>query len=156
MSRLLLLTISFFPLITFSQQKLDKNKADVKKMLEAFVLENKAAQAVWQETEGRLVLNRRDAKGNMLKQEYNFDEGTGNCTAERTFTSCEACFRQQLEEILALRSFEWKKINESQYISKFSDYVMIELQEDGREFSISLLKTAWTRELYDLLMKDDQ
>ena len=51
-------------------------------------------------------------------------------------------------------SYQWKKINESQYVSRFEDYLLIEWQQTGTEFSFTLIKTAWTRELYNMMKEN--
>ena len=52
-----------------------------------------------------------------------------------------------------LKKFEWNKINENQYISKFEEKLMIELPAENYDHSFSILKVEWTKELYELLLK---
>ncbi len=84
---------------------------------------------------------------------YVFDE-KGLCTTETTNTRCDSCHDGYLNAILDKKKYSWKKINENQYISRFEDNMMIELFPEGEVRTISVLRADFTRELYDLLMKE--
>lgn len=84
---------------------------------------------------------------------YLFDE-SGRCKSETIITRCDSCLTRLLQAALALKKYEWKKINENQYISKFEDKLMIELPPENLNHSFSFLRVDWTRELYDLLIKE--
>lgn len=85
---------------------------------------------------------------------YIFDE-KGKCNGEVSITRCDSCYNGLLNGILNISAFAWKKINESQYISRFEDGLMIELFQEEDAKRLSVLKTDWTRELYDLLLKNE-
>ncbi|MBL7725589.1 MAG: hypothetical protein JNK27_15680 [Chitinophagaceae bacterium] len=84
---------------------------------------------------------------------YLFDE-SGRCKSETIMTRCDSCLTGLLQAALAQKKYEWKKINENQYISKFEDKLMIELPPENPNHSFSFLRVEWTRKLYDLLIKD--
>jgi len=84
---------------------------------------------------------------------YVFD-AKGLCMTETTNTRCDSCHDGYLNVILEKKKYGWKKINENQYISRFEDNMMIELFPEGEVRTISLLRADFTRELYDLLMKE--
>ncbi len=84
---------------------------------------------------------------------YLFDE-SGRCKSETIITRCDSCLSRLLQAALAQKKYEWKKINENQYISKFEDKLMIELPPENPDHSFSFLRVDWTRELYDLLIKE--
>ena len=93
-------------------------------------------------------------KGQAVKYTYLFDDSTGLCFQQIVQSSCQSCYQQILNELVSQKDYEWKRINESQYVSRFSDYLMIEMQETEKDFSFTLIKTAWTRELYDLMLRN--
>lgn len=82
-----------------------------------------------------------------------FDE-KGLCTTETINTRCDTCHDGYLKNILDKKKYNWKKINENQYISRFEDNVMIELFPEGEIRTISVLRADFTREIYDLLLKE--
>lgn len=90
---------------------------------------------------------------NEIRLIFTFDD-SGSCTGETTITRCDSCLNGLLNAVLAKKKYGWKKINENQYVSRFEDYLMIELFPDEKTFSFSVLHTTWSRELYDLLMKN--
>ncbi len=84
---------------------------------------------------------------------YVFDE-KGLCMTETTNTRCDSCHDGYLKIILDKKKYNWKKINENQYISRYEDNMMIELFPEGEIRTISVLRADFTRELYDLLLKE--
>lgn len=82
-----------------------------------------------------------------------FDE-KGLCTTETINTRCDSCHDGYLKNILDKKKYNWKKINENQYISRFEDNLMIELFPEGEIRTISVLRADFTRELYELLLKE--
>lgn len=82
-----------------------------------------------------------------------FDD-KGLCLSETIITRCDSCLSGYLQQVLNKKKFEWKKINENQYVSRFADNLMIELSADAAHPSFSVLRVDWTRQLYDLLMKE--
>jgi hypothetical protein len=84
---------------------------------------------------------------------YVFDE-KGLCFTETTITRCDSCHDSYLKILLDKKKFAWRKINENQYISRFEDNMMIELFPEGEIRTISVLRAGFTRELYELLLKE--
>jgi hypothetical protein len=90
---------------------------------------------------------------NLTQLIYVFDE-KGLCLTETTITRCDSCHDGYLKAVLGKKKYNWKKINENQYISRFEDNLMIELFPEGEIRSFSVLRADFTRELYDLLLKE--
>jgi len=84
---------------------------------------------------------------------YTFDK-KGICTGETIITRCDSCYNGLLASILAKEKYQWKKINENQYISRFEDNRMIEIFPDEKERHFSILQVDWNREIYDMLLKN--
>lgn len=83
---------------------------------------------------------------------FTFDK-KGKCKSETIITRCDSCLTGLLQKVLDQKKFEWNKINENQYISKFEEKLMIELPAENHDHSFSILKVEWTKELYELLLK---
>lgn len=84
---------------------------------------------------------------------YVFDE-KGLCMTETTNTRCDSCHDGYLKKVLDKKKYSWKKINENQFISRYEDNMMIELFPEGEIRTFSILRADFTRELYELLLKD--
>lgn len=154
MHRLLLLALLLSALPSFSQNNIGKDRAFISRYLDKYVSENKAYQASWKNTDKGIELKAQDEEGHPVYFRYGFDGDTGKCITEETVSACESCYRKYLDRLLAMKKYEWKKINENQYVSRFSDYLMIEIQQDDNEFSFTLIKTEWTRPLYEMMKKE--
>ena len=154
MMRYLLLLSFLIPLSVYSQNKLGKSRQQLTNELNQSVKNGQYAKAEFDEIKNRLVVSSRDSSGQGFRYEYGFDEKTGNCNTEMIISTCETCVRNLLNELLAVTSYQWKKINESQYVSRFEDHLLIEWQQTGNEFSFTLIRTAWTRELYNMMKEN--
>lgn len=84
---------------------------------------------------------------------YVFDE-KGLCMTETTNTRCDSCHNGYLKLVLDKKKYSWKKINENQYISRYEDNMMIELFPEGEIRTFSILRADFTREVYELLLKN--
>lgn len=154
MMRYLLLFSFLIPLSVCSQSKLGKSRQELTNELLQIAKNGKSSKTAFDKKKDRLVLTFVDSSGQNYRYEYAFDEKTGACFTEMMASTCEACLRNELNRLLAVTSHQWKKINESQYISKFEDYLLIEWQQTGNEFSFTLIRTAWTRELYNMMKEN--
>jgi hypothetical protein len=62
--------------------------------------------------------------------------------------------KEELNKVLEKKGYQWKKINENQYISSFSDQLLIELPVEKKEFYFTIYRAQWSREVYDILIKN--
>jgi len=154
MRYIIFILLLFFPATVYSQQYFDKSKSEVKKELEAYLLDNKAINPALTETDSTLVLMVNDPVAQTARFIYGFDRATGQCNYQRTEAGCNSCYKNYLNNLLGQKSYDWKKINENQYVSKFADRLLLELPVEAKDYSFALFKTQWTKELYDLLLKD--
>jgi hypothetical protein len=81
---------------------------------------------------------------------YLFDSD-GRCRSEQIKASCDSCYKKYLDDVLAQKKYQWKKINENQYISSFRKKRMIEIPAENNDFSYMILRTGWSKKLYQLL-----
>lgn len=98
-----------------------------------------------------IISNRTDS----VTYSLGFDENK-KCFSERIITGCDACFTKQLNSVLKSKEYNWEKINENQYVSDFASYLMIEIPPENTEYSFTILRMTWSRELYDLLMENKE
>ncbi|MGQ0737766.1 MAG: hypothetical protein ACT4OJ_01785 [Bacteroidota bacterium] len=154
MRHIIFILLLYFPAIAFSQKYFDKSKSEVKKELEAYMLDNKAIKPVLTETDSTLVLAVNDPAAQPASFIYGFDKTTGQCNYQRTVARCDSCYKKYLNNLLGQENYDWKKINENQYVSRFADRLLLELPVEANDYSFALFKTQWTRELYDLLLKN--
>ncbi len=154
MRRIIFIFLLQLPVAAFSQKYFDLPKSEVKKELEKYVLDNKTINPVLSETESTLVLAVNDPAAQPASFIYGFDKITGKCNSRKTVAACDSCYKKYLDNLLAQKNYQWKKINENQYVSKFADRLLLELRVDDNDYTFTLLKTEWTKELYDILLKD--
>ena len=67
---------------------------------------------------------------------------------------CDSCYKKYLNDLLNQKEYAWKKINGNQYVSKFASHLMLELPFDKDDFTFTLFRASWTKELYDILIKN--
>lgn len=154
MMRYLLLFFFLIPTFVSSQSRLGKSREELIIELQQQAKSNQSPKPEFDKKKNRLVLPGKDSSGQRIRYEYAFDEKNGFCITEMTISACEACVQNALKDLLTQSVYEWKKINESQYVSRFEDFLLIEWQQTGNEFSFTLIKTAWTRELYNMMKEN--
>lgn len=148
--KIILFFLCFFPLISTAQNFIGKKRARVIKLLQQEIKKNDSLTISLTTTDSTVICSVKAGKSSPADFIYSFNK-SGKCTAEKIMASCDSCFTKYLQQLLANKRFEWKKINENQYISKYTAYRVIELPGDTKEFSYTILKTDWNRETYKLL-----
>jgi hypothetical protein len=80
-------------------------------------------------------------------------DSTGTCVREvytaAQLSQCETI----LTKLTADTAYGWKRINENQIISKFALQLLVEVHEVKEGCRVQILQTAWTKDLYDLLLQ---
>jgi hypothetical protein len=150
MKRLIITLVIFFPFTGFSQNFIGKSKEKVKKELQLQLKKNDSLAITLTDRDSVLVYSIKDDKVLAADFIYGFDK-SGKCQSEKVIAGCQACFNKYLQATLATKKYGWKKINENQYVSKFSDRRMIELPDEKKNFTFSILRTDWSKEMYELL-----
>ena len=144
---LLILFLAAAQLVLTAQEYINKKKGEVITMLK--IKYQQTPLSVLTDTV-KMKLENTFAKP--FDYIFTFDK-TGRCKSETIITRCDSCLTGLLQKVLDLKKFEWNKINENQYISKFEEKLMIELPAENYDHSFSILKVEWTKELYELLLK---
>ena len=150
MTRSLLFLLILVPVFSQAQKNIGKTKAVLKKELLAWRSANASLLPKITETTSTTTVRYNDPGLKSIESVYIFDR-KNICISERTLASSDSIRRVCLDKVLALPEYEWKKINGNQYISRFSDQLMIELPGDPKNFSFTIYRAAWTKELYDML-----
>lgn len=96
-----------------------------------------------------------DAAAGMVQLKFRFD-GDGKCFFEEYEATCDSCMKNVLKSILAKEKYGWIKINENQYVSRFKEYLMIELPVENGDYSFSVFRTEWSKQSYKMLTGSDQ
>lgn len=81
-----------------------------------------------------------------------YDE-KGSCDIETYQFEQKSEFEKKLQDILALKEFEWIKINENQFVSNFKKQRLVEIFDEAAPFELRILRTTWSQALYELLLK---
>jgi hypothetical protein len=94
------------------------------------------------------LLLKKDKKN---KPTLHFDE-KGNCDIEGYQFENKANFEKKLQQIIDIPTYEWIKINENQFVSNFKGQRLLEIFDEAVPYQIRILRTAWSKELYELLL----
>lgn len=150
MQKTVLLLLLVFPILAYSQNNINKAKGEIKKEVAQLKKTIPAYTFSVSETDSTLTITKTDADKNREEALLEFDEA-GKCRSELRTFNCDHCFKQELEALLGIDKYKWKKINENQYISKFEENLMIELPTENKTNSFSIIRTNWSKLLYDML-----
>jgi cell division protein FtsX len=81
-----------------------------------------------------------------------FDE-KGICNIESYQYESKSDFDKKLQQVLGIQTYEWVKINENQFVSNFKGQRLVEILDEASPYQLRILRTAWSKELYELLLK---
>ncbi len=143
--------LMLLPATCFSQNLIGKTKDVVMKELQDQILSDKSLTKKLSDKDSLIILTQYAGTSRYTDFYYGFDR-SGKCRQEKIISGCESCFNNHLDKILEQKMFEWKKINGNQYVSKFSDYLLVEIQTEKNNYSINILRTDWTQELYNMII----
>jgi hypothetical protein len=149
MNRIILFLL-LLPAAGFSQNFIGRSKAQVKKILQKQILKNDSLDITL--TDDDSVLHYSIKAGKTLPADfiYGFTK-SGKCQSEKIIALCDSCFNKFLKNVLSQKRYDWKKINENQYVSKYAARMMIELPQENTDFYYTILKTDWNKNMYKLL-----
>ena len=153
MIRTLALVLLLLPMSLPAQSLVSKSRTELKKELDKFVEANSGKSPKLTESEKSLTLSIMSPGTKQVSHVFSFDPA-GICSAEKIIAACDSCLKEELNRVLEEKNYEWKKINENQYISKFADQLLIELPVDNKDFYFTIFRAQWTKEVYDILLKN--
>ncbi|MEO6611877.1 MAG: hypothetical protein ABIT05_09910 [Chitinophagaceae bacterium] len=136
------------PVLGFCQEYLNRTHAVVMSDLQ----KHKKEKTILAGADSLIRVTTKGKDGNSVSYIYRFDK-SGKCISERVTTACESCYKNLLQAQLKTGKYGWTKINENQYVSKFEDKMTIELPVEKDEYFFTIMRTDWSRTLYDLLIK---
>ncbi len=148
-----LVFIFLLPTVASSQNFINKSQKEIKKEWGKSM--GDLCKPAFQKTDSTFIVTActTSTYGKSARYIYSFDK-KGNCNAERTITHCDSCLARILDQLLALKQYNWKKINENQYVSDFTSRLLIELPAENKDHSMLVMRMEWSEELYKLLMKN--
>ena len=134
----------------YSQNYINKSKAEVTKELKEYISKNDSLNAIVSASDTAIVLSIKGPKTLPADFIYRFDKA-GKCISEKIVAGCDSCFNKYFQAVLDRKKYEWRKINENQYVSGFAAKMMIEIPANNKDFSFIILRTSWSKQMYDLL-----
>ncbi len=148
MRRVLLLCCLLLPVsLAFSQKFIGLSKRAVRQKLKTASLRNSPIES----NDQYVVLHIKDSTFQPASFYYYFDKD-GKCYQERRVSFCDSCYLKYRNELLARKKYEWVKVNDTVYVSKFSRKRTLELHPNQYDKTLDLFKTSWKREEYEQLL----
>jgi hypothetical protein len=153
MIRCLLLSLILLPFFSIAQGKVGKLRSEVRQDISTWISKNNHYYPSLKEADSVMTLSIRDMVYGKVQFQYTFNKDS-ICITEKTITSCDSCRRNYLNAVLEQGGYEWRRLNGNQYISKFGDHLMIEIPGNEKDMSFTIYQVAWTKEVYDMLLKN--
>ena len=137
----------------FSQNFINKDYQKVKKSIAKYKPINDSTTISLQETDSSILMSIRGTGSQPADFLYRFNK-EGKCISEKITAYCDSCYKKFLGDLLAIKKYKWKKINENQYISGYNSKMMIELPvKEETSFFYIILRTNWNKKLYQLILE---
>ena len=151
MFRYLLILVVIIPLAGSCQESIGKSKDIVKAELETWKKANAGSYPTVTEIGSNTTLSIKDPGYGQVKFIYTFDKSK-TCIRVKTVALTDSARNNYLNNMLEKKEYEWVKLNGNQYISKFSDKLMIELPGDPKNHSVTVYRAEWNQEIYNMLL----
>lgn len=130
MKKIALTIVTLFLLGTIHAQGfINLNKTGSKKYLAKFSTKEKL-QTATTETDSTLTFLIRDSAKQNLDLVLHFD-ASGKCYRETRVLSCDSCYQKIVNNTLADKTYQWKKVNEKTYVSKYSKGLILTMPGEG-------------------------
>jgi len=142
-----------FPFFGISQSYINKPYQKVENAIRENEFKKFSLKPVITTKDSVIIFSAENPPCPSIKVIYRFDE-LKKCKSEELNIGCQDYFTKLLTRIIENKQYNWIKINENQYVSDFDSGLMIEIPPDNSSFSFKILRMNWSRELYDLLMKN--
>jgi len=151
MMRIPFLIFCILPLFASAQLSLGETKQQIHQEIKQKLKEHTNSHHKLTETDSSLVLAITSANKSKVVYSYKFN-ANGYCSQQKITNDSDKAMQMQMDEILSVKKYNWKKINENQYISDFESGLILEFPPENTEHSLIIIKTEWTKEFYELLL----
>ena len=152
MTRLVVILFALSYTTASAQMYINENRQWVKRELEKQASKNDSITVRISETDTSILYSFRDPKVRPADFLYIFDE-SAKCIEEKTIGYCDSCFNKFLGSALNRKQFQWTKINDRLYISKYSKKLMLEIPVNNKDHSFTIRRMKWTKGSYRTLLK---
>ncbi len=133
----------------YAQATINYSKSRVRQTLRTLCRSNNWPTSSITEEPLVTTLNINDTLYQPATFKYYFNK-KNKCYQEQKITFCDSCYRKYTNEYLDKKRYEWVKLNDTVYVSKYSRYRRVELHPANR--TIDFIKTFWTKEEYDRMI----
>ena len=152
MNQIMIFFFVLLPFMGISQTFINKSRKEIKKELAEYSVKNDNLETSLTETDSSISMLVTDPRTLRAKFIYSFDK-SGKCISEKTIAWCDSCLGNYLEAALNRTKYGWIRLNENQYISKFSEKMMLETPIDENDHSFLIFRMDWSKMIYDMLLK---
>ncbi len=151
MKKIILAVVTLFLLgVAQAQGFINLNKIEAKTDLAKFIAKEKL-QTVTTETDSTLTFLIRDSAKQNLDMVLHFD-ALGKCYKETRRLSCDSCYQKIVNNTLSNKSYQWKKVGDKTYVSKYSKGLVLTMLAEG-SFSFVIQRSGLTRKEFKRLGK---
>lgn len=95
---------------------------------------------------------KKNSPAGVLKPSLEFNKDK-ICTREIYYADQMATCEKIVEQLTRDTALGWIRINENQWVSNFASQLLVEIHEVKKGCRTQVLRTEWTKELYDLLLQ---
>lgn len=151
MKKIILAIVTLFLLGTAQAQGfINLSKTGSKNYLAKFSAKEKL-QTATTETDSTLTFLIRDSAKQNLDLVLHFD-ASGKCYRETRVLSCDSCYQKMLNNTLSNKRYQWKKVDDKTYVSKYSKGLVLTLLAEGN-FSFVIQRSELGRKEFRRLGK---
>jgi hypothetical protein len=143
---LLILLLLLFVYGAFSQSYIGDVKSVVRSGLKRYMKSQELTNSNIIESGDTMTLHINDPRKMPAEFRYIFNENRW-CIAEQKL-ACRRCADEFMKTTLAAKKYEWVKINDSTYVSKYSKKRLLQVIAVDTMKRVDITKIKWSKEEY--------
>ncbi|MEP7319359.1 MAG: hypothetical protein ABI921_11475 [Panacibacter sp.] len=135
---------------SFSQEFINFKKQEVRKILTKYTTDNNY-KTILEETDSSFSFLVRDTAVRPIEVLFLFDK-SGKCNYVKKTADCDSCIQKYIQETLNNKTLKWTRINENNFVSRFSKKISLEIIQNVEVHSFVLKRQDWKRKEYKNLL----
>jgi hypothetical protein len=152
MKKQLLILLFLLPVCAaFSQSMIGHAKMTVRSTLKRYIKSHDFRNSAIAEHGDTMMLQVNEPSVAQVEFRYLFNDGNW-CIAEQKTTCCEKCLSDLMTDVLDSKKYEWIKVNDNTYVSKFSKKRLLKITQTNEVKQMNITKIKWSKEEYEQLL----
>ncbi|MER3465270.1 MAG: hypothetical protein C4329_13510 [Chitinophagaceae bacterium] len=135
---------------SFGQASIGDLRVTVRGKLQP-IIKKDCFQCEMTETDSTISVLSKDSTALPALFIYHFTENK-KCYKEESIAHCKPCFDKYLATAPGKKEYEWVKVDDKHWVSKYPEKLILEITDDQKDYSFIIYRMNWDKGLYSKLI----